>query len=175
MLNAERLTLAPTTYSDLEIYTKLLSDAEVTRYLPSGKPYTKQQIQNHLENREKHWEKYGFGTFTIFEASQSKNGLGYVGIEESPDPNIFEVRYAILPEVQGRGIAYEATRACMSFTFQSSKLSKIYGVAVNENYASIKVMEKIGMKLGSKASFYEFEGLSYYSICRYQFLCLDLK
>ncbi|GLQ74185.1 GNAT family N-acetyltransferase [Vibrio penaeicida] len=167
MVETEHLILVPTSHSDLDIYKELLSSAIVTRYLPSGKPYTDNQIQTNIKNREAHWLKHGFGTFTVCQKSDRSKKLGYVGVEESPEPNVFEVRYAIVPEAQGHGVAQEAARACLDFTFQTSKLSKIYGVAVNENYPSIKVIEKLGMQPEPDAHFYDFNELLYYSISRH--------
>ncbi len=40
MIETERLILSPVTPEDLDIYKKLLTCAETTRYLPGGKPFS---------------------------------------------------------------------------------------------------------------------------------------
>lgn len=167
MIETENLTLVPTSKDDLDIYRELLSCSVVTRYLPSGKPYTDEQIHTNIKNRIAHWAKHGFGTFTVLDKAGDGKKLGYVGVEESPDPTIFEIRYAILPETQGRGVAQEAAKACLAFTFEKGKLSKIYGVAVNQNFASIRVLEKLGMHPEPDINFYGFDELVYFSISKH--------
>ncbi len=46
----------------------------------------------------------------------------------------------------GKGFATEAAKSCLDYGFSQLKLQTIVGRALIENIASIKVLEKIGMK-----------------------------
>jgi len=44
------------------------------------------------------------------------------------------------------GYAFEAASFCLTYGFNTLGLSVVYGAAVTENYASIHVLKKTGMK-----------------------------
>ena len=63
-----------------------------------------------------------------------------------PEFNEIDLGYRFLPEYWGSGIATEASRAILNYAFDSLKLRKIVAIAIKENKASIRVMEKVGME-----------------------------
>ncbi|WP_446304959.1 hypothetical protein [Vibrio vulnificus] len=50
MIETERLMLTPVEHEDLDIYTKLFTSEETTRYLPGGKPYSSEYIANYTRD-----------------------------------------------------------------------------------------------------------------------------
>ena len=58
-----------------------------------------------------------------------------------------EIGYALSSGYWGRGLMTEAVRAVISFGFRTMSLNRIQGRCEVENVASIRVMEKAGMKL----------------------------
>ena len=145
MIETERLILSPVTPEDLDIYKKLLTCAETTRYLPGGKPFSLEYIQNYVPSKVAHWSK-GYGTFIVALKSKPSQKIGYAGVEIVPDSNFSDIRYALLPQYQGKGYAFEASKAVLNFTLESSLVSEVYGVAVIENLASEKLLRKLGMQ-----------------------------
>jgi ribosomal-protein-alanine N-acetyltransferase len=57
-----------------------------------------------------------------------------------------EVGWGLHPDLWGRGFATELARALMCVGFEKLKCQKIWAKSFSENRASIRVMEKIGMK-----------------------------
>jgi len=55
-------------------------------------------------------------------------------------------RYGIANEYQGLAYAYEAAKASLDFVFSTERLEKVNGVSVIDNIASVKLLEKLGMK-----------------------------
>ena len=73
--------------------------------------------------------------------------IGGCGIRrESPESVIANLGWAINPDFQKQGYASEAARALIEFGFQNMGLKIIYATCDSRNVASIKVMEKIGLK-----------------------------
>jgi len=163
MIETARLLLRPPQADDLDLYCALLTSAEVTYFLPFGRPYRDEQIRQELEKRLEHWRANGFGSFTVIEKDQGRK-VGYVGVEQTQDPACFDIRYAIIPEAQGQGLAFEAAQACLSFSFKHSELALVYGVAVAENLASIGLLKKLGMQPSASAGFYACDDLRYFSL-----------
>ncbi|ELU49637.1 GNAT family N-acetyltransferase [Vibrio campbellii] len=76
----------------------------------------------------------GYGTFIVALKSKPSQKIGYAGVELVPDSNFSDIRYALLPQYQGKGYAFEASKAVLNFTLESSLVSEVYGVAVKEKF-----------------------------------------
>lgn len=100
-------------------------------------------IAAYLQNRIAHWEAHGFGSYLLTLDSQT---VGYAGLEFVRDTPHIDLRYGLVQEVWGRGLALEAARACLKEGFQKELAETLYGAAVPENKASIAVLKKVGMK-----------------------------
>lgn len=140
---------------------------ETTKYLPHGKPYNNEQINELMAKRVTHWET-GFGTFTIFEKSSS-NKIGYVGVEISPNPLFSDIRYGLESTGRGKGYAVTAAIECLKFTFSLGVLEKIYGASVTKNHASIKVLQTLGMIEEPHIDIYGAPDLVYFSLSKTDF------
>ncbi|HAS8093667.1 TPA: N-acetyltransferase, partial [Vibrio vulnificus] len=78
--------------------------------------------------------------------SKPSQKIGYAGVELVPDSSFSDIRYALLPQYQGKGYAFEASKAVLNFTLESGLVSEVYGVAVIENLVSEKLLRKLGMQ-----------------------------
>ncbi|CAH0529423.1 GNAT family N-acetyltransferase [Vibrio hippocampi] len=169
MITTENLNLKPVGEDDVDIYSQILSSNELTQYLPKGEAYTDEEIKCHVDSRIKHWQ-HGFGSYVIYLKSKPTIKIGYVGVEQCGDPTYSDIRYALLPKYQGFGYAFEAAKAVLAKTFEAGKHSKIYGVAIKDNIASLIVIKKLGMQLDSEANLYgDTKGLETYSITKVSF------
>jgi [ribosomal protein S5]-alanine N-acetyltransferase len=57
-----------------------------------------------------------------------------------------EVGWSVAPERWGEGIATETARASLAWGFERAPLDEIVSFAMVENAASLRVMEKLGMR-----------------------------
>ena len=62
----------------------------------------------------------------------------------SPEIGLF---WAILPDHWGNGYAVEATRPLVEYLFTQFKASRVVATTEHDNYASQRVMEKLGMTI----------------------------
>ncbi len=162
MIETDRFTLRPVSADDLGLYCSLLTDDEVTQFLPFGEPYRDEVIRKELLNRIDHWKKYEFGTFTIVRKSDGQK-LGYVGVEETSSADCFDIRYAVVPQEQGHGVAFEVALACLDFAFKQGGMTCIYGVSVPQNIRSVHILEKLNMLPNFDVDFYNDNSLRYFS------------
>ncbi|MGB5236303.1 MAG: GNAT family N-acetyltransferase [Flavobacteriaceae bacterium] len=149
LIETERLLLREITLDDKEALFKLHSDPGVQEY--TGEPVVEsiEAIEKAILTRINNYEKYGYGRW----ATYLKNGMqfvGWAGLAYLPEFDEIDLGYRLLPEYWGLGIATEASRAILNYGFDTLKLKKIIAIALKENKASIRVMEKVGMK------FYKF-------------------
>lgn len=167
MFETTRLILKMVAASDLDMYLKMYKCPETTRYLPLGKQYTEEQIEEIIEKRVAHWD-WEFGTFTIIEKATCQK-IGYVGVEKSPAANISDIRYGIESSARGKNYALEAATECLRYTFNQGFHEKIYGASVYKNQASINVMQRLGMTAEPHIDFYDAPDLLYFSTSRERF------
>ncbi len=92
-------------------------------------------------------EPGGWVQFTVEE--RSTGGLvGDVGLAAAEgERGVFKVGYTIAPAFQGRGYATEAIRALVDFAFDELEAETVRAHASAENVPSIRVAEKVGMRL----------------------------
>ncbi len=78
--------------------------------------------------------------------------IGETGFDGPPDGSgTVEVGYSIVPNYRGRGFASEATRVLIERAFERSGIRRITAKCLNDNVASLKKLEKLGMRHVSSA------------------------
>ncbi|BHH85677.1 GNAT family N-acetyltransferase [Desulforhopalus sp. 52FAK] len=167
MLETTHLTLKKIVEDDIDLYRRMYKCPETTQYLPNGKPYSDEQINELIGQRIAHWAS-GFGTFTIFEKSTS-NKIGYMGVERSPNPLFSDIRYGLEISSRRNGYAVNAAIACLKFTFDLGGHQKIYGASVLENHASLRVLQTLGMTEEANIDIYGVPDLIYLSLSKTDF------
>ena len=167
MLETTHLILEKIVEGDIDLYLRMYKCPETTKYLPNGKPYSDEQINELVAKRVAHWDS-GFGTFTIFEKSTS-NKIGYIRVERSPKPLFSDIRYGFETSRRGNGYAVNAAIECLKFTFDLGLHHKIYGASVLKNHASTKVLQTLGMIEEANIDIYGVPELIYLSLAKIDF------
>ena len=74
--------------------------------------------------------------------------IGETGFHGPPDRSgTVEVGYSIVPDYRGRGFAFEATRALIDEALARPEVCRITAACHDDNAASLKVLEKLGIRL----------------------------
>lgn len=145
-LYTERLVLRKILVSDADDMFAYSSIEELTRYLlwdAHPDPLYTEHYVRYLQ------ERYAVGDFYDFAVVLKETGkmVGTVGFTSFDLPNrSAEIGYVISPVHQGRGYASEAVTRLLSFGFHECALERISAVCMKGNLASLRVMEKCGLK-----------------------------
>lgn len=143
-IETDRLLLRPFTLDDVEASYQVNKDPEVTRYTNDGGVKTKERIQYLIENNVLgDYRKYGFGRFAVVLKEENKF-IGFSGLKYLPEFDLVDLGYRFHRDYWGKGFATESGKASLAFGFEELKLSKIIGMVLPENKASIHVLEKLG-------------------------------
>ena len=79
---------------------------------------------------------------------RSGRPIGNCGIRmKSPEASEADIGYELAPAYWGQGLATEAARAMVAFGFETLRLHRIWSHCIAENFASARVLEKLGMRL----------------------------
>jgi [ribosomal protein S5]-alanine N-acetyltransferase len=126
----------------------LLRDPRVSRTLwPGAEPPSEQEVVESITDKERHWERYGFGMWLLRDRS-SGEAVGRGGLQWAyiSDLNDVEVGWAIVPQRWGEGLATELAHASIEAAFGPLGLRSIIAFTLPDNHASLRVMEKTGFE-----------------------------
>lgn len=143
ILRTARLIMAPVGGADLRDLQKLKSDPRVFAIMLNG-------VRNHVQTAEElahdvaGWGRDGYGIWSIREAA-GQRFVGIAGLEARPDGRGVALRFALDPEVHGRGMAREAAGAALRYGHDRARLQRIVAVARQANFGSRTVLGSIGM------------------------------
>ncbi len=165
MLETERLTLRRMADGDLDAIYAMRSDPDVMRYI--REPQKRAETANWIELVSSRWDTDGIG-FCAMTIKETGDFAGWCGLWRLAESEEIEVGYAVAKRFWRRGYAVEAALRLLEYGFDELGLEKIVAVAREQNLASRRVMEKIGMEFDYIGRFYETE-LVHYSITREEF------
>ena len=152
IIETERLYLREITLDDQEALFRLHSNPSVQKYTGEAVAESIEEIEKAIENRNIHYKKYGYGRWATVLKS-GKHFVGWAGLAYLPEFDVVDLGYRFLPDYWGLGLATEASRAILNYGFDTLNLKKIVAIAMAENKASIRVMEKVGMEFEKMAPY----------------------
>lgn len=107
---------------------------------------------------------HGFGLFAVIHKEDEKV-IGFCGFRFLDDTDEIELLYGILPDYWNKGLTTEAVKACLKFGFGEKGFGKVAAITNTPNTASIRVMEKAGMKFLKRDTFHEQDSIFYSISC----------
>ena len=87
--------------------------------------------------------------------------IGWSGLQYLPETDEIEIGYLLARPYWGQGLATECARVGMKFGFDNLKIPTIIGIVHPENFASQRVLEKIGLMFQEKAEYFGMECYKY--------------
>ncbi|MCB0703852.1 MAG: GNAT family N-acetyltransferase [Saprospiraceae bacterium] len=171
IIETDRLILRQFIESDFEAVYEFGSNPEIQKYTGEAVLQSPDQAKELIRNVWlKDYRMYGYGRWATIVKSENKL-IGFAGLKYLPELDETDIGYRFLPNFWGKGIATETSREIIKYGFEQLNLDRIIGIAMPENIASWKVMEKIGFSF-YKVDEYDGDGGAYnwYKIEKAQYL-----
>jgi RimJ/RimL family protein N-acetyltransferase len=147
-LPTERLVLRRSRPEDADTISAYRTDPDVNRYQgwdrtdPDGITADIQQMMERVPGEPGGWVQLSV------EERASGRMIGDVGFSlVDGESGVIKIGYTIAPEFQGRGYGTEAVGALVGYAFDTLGADVVRAFASAENIPSIRVAEKIGMRL----------------------------
>ena len=139
-IETARLRLRMFTSDDLEDLKTALADPDVMSALGISPELDFSSIMSKIIEL---WHRDGIGRWAVVTKDDNKLiGLcGFRLLEGEP-----ELMYAIAKPFWGRGLASEAAKAALRFGFEEKKFERIVAITKYTNSASLRVLQRIGMR-----------------------------
>jgi len=151
-IGTERLLLRAFTTGDLDALHAMFGRDDVSRYL-NWEPMDREAAAALVERRLKQFriEHEGDGIVLVVEEGDGGGFVGEVLLRFTNEVSRQgEVGWSVHPDAQGKGYATEAARAMLRLGFEELRLHRIAAECDPRNTASIKIMEKLGMRHEAK-------------------------
>lgn len=146
VLETERLLLRPFTTDDAPFVLTLLNEPSFLRFIGDKKVRNLEDARQYLRNGPiASYKRNGFGLLLVA-LRESETPIGMCGLlkrEELPDPDI---GFAFIPDYWGQGFAFEAAAAVTNDARERLKLTRILAIVNPDNDASIKLLERLGLR-----------------------------
>jgi ribosomal-protein-alanine N-acetyltransferase len=157
ILESPRLYLRNFISGDAAELAKIFADEEVMRYIGTGVTLG----LKHAEASVKKWPEYekihGFTNWAVIRKDDGALA-GKCGFNLLPDDSDVEIAYLFAKQYWGMGYATEIASAALNYGLSSLGLKRIAALVYPQNTASIRVLEKIGLKFEKNT---EFWGISF--------------
>ena len=158
VVETARLRLRMLRPEDLDDLAALFADPEVMKYVADGKPASREETRKALDSIIQHWRRHGFGRWAV-EDKTTGEFVGFGGLRSLFGTS--EVVYHFATRHWGKGLATELGRASLRYGFETHRFARIVAIAKPENAASIRVMEKLGMRYEKDANYYGIDVTQY--------------
>ena len=154
ILETDRLLLREYVEADAEAFFKLNSDQEVLRFVPD-KPLlnVEQARQTLVDHPIADYRKYGFGRSACILKSTGEQ-IGFAGLKYLEELGEVDVAFRLMRSHWRMGLATEAALASVRYGFADLGLKRIIGLVMPENIASVRVLEKTGLRYAETVSFW---------------------
>ena len=158
-LETERLIFKTYEDADKQDFVTLFTDAKVMKYVGDG-VLTEDQAKTFWRKLFEQLYPQNFNIWAVF-AKENAEYIGHAGIYARPSKKEdWEFVYFLKQTAWGKGYATEIARAIIDYGFKKLDLSEVFTSVDDEHKASIRVMEKAGMKFKC----YEFDEDGRYSV-----------
>ena len=144
-LETERLVLCPLSEADLDALHRNSNEPLVRLYLWDDEPVSMEQIKGIFSQSVREFAEKGLGLFGLRLRGEAEL-LGLCGFRSLENTDDIELTYQLSHECWERGFATEAARACLHYAFEEVGLERVVAGIEPQNVASIKVIEKLGMR-----------------------------
>lgn len=153
ILETERLILREVIESDAAFMLDLLNQPSFIKYIGDRNVRNLEQARDFIENRYRaSYREHGYGLYVVeLKPEPAPPAIqnpaigvcGFVRREGLPDTDI---GFALLPQFERKGYAFEAARAIMEYGRDALGLKRVLAITSVDNESSGKLLGKLGFK-----------------------------
>jgi len=144
-LETERLIIRPWTDADRPLFRAMMEDAEVTRYLRGGAPYTDAEENEWFSRQARQLAEFDVCMGAVIE-KRSGQLIGLSGMQPLGTTGDLEIGWIFKRDTWGHGYATEAGGAAMRHVLETLARPRIVAIIAPDNEPSKRVAARLGMQ-----------------------------
>lgn len=154
ILETPRLIIRYFSIRDLEDLFPILGDPQVMEFSILG-VHDRHQIRQFIEQRLLSYIDPGFGLYALVN-KENKELIGYCGffIQNIDERKEVEIGYRLAAKYWGKGLATEAAQTIHQYGREKFNFQRFVCLIDPKNIRSIRVAQKLGMKLEKRIVYY---------------------
>jgi len=143
-LETKRLFLRQMTLDDYDALNAVLGDSDNMKYYPYV--FDEKRVRGWIDRNLDRYQKYGFGLWAVC-LKDTGEMIGDCGLTlQNIDGQMLpEIGFHMRANVQRKGYAKEAAAAVRDWAFRNTSYEALYSYCTQDNVASFKTAESIGM------------------------------
>jgi RimJ/RimL family protein N-acetyltransferase len=150
-LETDRLIVRHLKLDDAEFILGLLNEPSWLRFIGDKGVRTLDDARDYILNGPvESYRRFGFGLYLTQQKSDG-TPIGLCGLLKRDALPDADIGFAFLPAFWGKGYAHEAAAAVMEHGRTVLGLKRIVAITDPDNESSIRLLEKLGMRLDGKA------------------------
>jgi len=144
IFQTERLNIRHITPDDAEMLFAVYGDAEAMRWVDDGQPIVWEECVRWIDVTLRNYDVRGYGMSALVLKS-SGAVVGFCGVVHPGDQLEPEIKYALLRDYWGQGLATEVVRGMLAYVMTHFALDRVIATIDPDNGASRRVLVKSGM------------------------------
>jgi RimJ/RimL family protein N-acetyltransferase len=146
VLETDRLILRWLSTEDAEFILGLLNEPSWLQFIGDKGVRTLEDARAYiLKGPVDMYSRLGFGLYLV-ELKESILPIGMCGLIKRDALEDVDIGFAFLPAYWGKGYAYEAAAAVMTYGEKVLGLKRIVAITSPDNDSSVKLLEKLGLR-----------------------------
>lgn len=147
LIETERLQMREFVLGDTDAVFEFQTNPDVIRYMGGdGAVVTREDAERIIRDIWfVEYKKYGYARYALVHKGDQRV-IGFCGLKFEPEAGLPDIGYRMLPDYWGQGLATEAALALLEYARDVLHLEKFFGEVVEQNVASINVLEKLGLR-----------------------------
>ena len=142
-----RLKLRPTSLEDAAFILELVNSPKWLQFVGDRKVKNLKDAERYImEKIQPQLEKLGYSNYTL---SLKENGtkIGVCGLYDRPGLEGVDLGFALLPDFEGKGYAYEAASCLLIVAKEDFGLFHVSAITTYNHTASQKLLSRLGFNL----------------------------
>ena len=157
LLDTNRLIIEYFNTNDISDWAKIESDADVRRFV-DGKVLSLKEAGEYVELNIRQYQTHEYGRYAV-RLKESRKLIGMCGFLNETYGIDFGYRYS--KDSWGKGLGFEAGKEVLEYGFSELGIEKVLGLTAEQNYGSIRILEKLGFKFEEKFLFKNTKAFKY--------------
>lgn len=151
-IQTERLVLREFLVEDAPFILELLNTEAWLRFIGDRGVRSLGDAKLYLHSGpQKSYTEHGFGLWLVM--LNDHTPIGMCGLLKRDTLPALDLGFAFLPNYSGKGYAYEAAQAAISYARQELKEAELLAITDPDNLSSIRLLEKLGFHFEKTSTF----------------------
>jgi len=147
LLETERLILRNIDLQDIDTFLEYRNDPFVAKYQSWEPTLNRKQVSDFIKDLQKHKiGEPGKWNQIVWILRKNMVHIGDCALKVQEDNMQAEFGFTLSRNYQGKGYAYEATRALINYGFEKLNLHRIFSITDCKNSSAIKLLKNLGMR-----------------------------